>query len=220
MKRGSPIPAGRFRNAKSGAAFDRSPHARRGVQTAGRIGNPSSGNAYAPRADLSPRRVPSARSDRRGLSLLEVILAIAVLGGSMAVIGELVRMGVWNAEEARELTKAQLLCEGKLEEIAAGITPLESAADTAFELDPEWSYTIETGTLDQQGLVQVRVTVQQVESERLYPLTFTLTRWILDPSLTSGETTGETTGETSGETSTETTTGGQTDTSGSSNATP
>ena len=206
MKRGSPIPAGRFGNSKPGAAFDHSPHAQRAVRTVGRIANPSYGNAYA----------PPTNSHRRGLSLLEVILAIAVLGGSMAVIGELVRMGVWNAEEARELTKAQLLCEGKLEEVAAGITPLESAADTAFELDPEWSYTIETGTLDQQGLIQVRVTVQQVESERLYPLTFTLTRWILDPSLTSGETTGET----SGETSTETTTGGQTDTSGSSNATP
>ena len=124
----------------------------------------------------------------RGLSLLEVILAIAVLGGCMAVIGELVRMGVRNAEEARELTKAQLLCESKLEEVAAGVMPLESAANAAFELDPDWSYTIETGSLDQQGLVQVRVTVQQVESDRLYPLTFTLTRWILDPSLASGET--------------------------------
>jgi hypothetical protein len=106
----------------------------------------------------------------------------------MAVIGELVRMGVRNAEEARELTKAQLLCESKLEEVAAGVMPLESAANAAFELDPDWSYTIETGSLDQQGLVQVRVTVQQVESDRMYPLTFTLTRWILDPSLASGET--------------------------------
>jgi type II secretory pathway pseudopilin PulG len=138
------------------------------------------------------------------LSLLEVILAIAILGGCMAVIGELVRLGVRNAEEARELTKAQLLCESKLEEVAAGITPPESASAVAFELDPEWTYTIETGSLDQQGLIQVRVTVQPAESDRLYPLTFTLTRWILDPSLASGET------------STDSTTEGQTGTSGSS----
>jgi len=144
----------------------------------------------------------------RGLSLLEVILAIAVLGGCMAVIGELVRMGVRNAEEARELTKAQLLCESKLEEVVAGVTPLESAAAVAFELDPEWTYTIETGSLDQQGLIQVRVTVQQLESDRLYPLTFTLTRWIVDPSLASGET------------STDSPTEGQTATSGSSNDAP
>jgi type II secretory pathway pseudopilin PulG len=138
---------------------------------------------------------------------LEVILAIAILGGCMAVIGELVRMGVRNAEEARELTKAQLLCEGKLEEVAAGATPLEAASAVAFELDPEWTYTIEVGSLDQQGLVQVRVTVQAVESERLYPLTFTLSRWMVDPSLASGET------------STGSTTEGQAATSGSSNGT-
>ena len=69
-----------------------------------------------------------------------------------------------------------------------GASSLEAAAAVAFELDPEWTYTIETGSLDQQGLVQARVTVQQVEADRLYPLTFTLTRWILDPSLASGET--------------------------------
>ena len=165
---------------------------------------------HTPCAEFSTRSVPPTvlLAPRRGLSLLEVILAIAVLGGCMAVIGELVRMGVRNAEEARELTKAQLLCESKLEEVAAGVTPLESASAVAFELDPEWTYTIETGSLDQQGLVQVRVTVQPVESDRLYPLTFTLTRWIVDPSLASGET------------STDSPTEGQTATSGSSDDTP
>ena len=126
----------------------------------------------------------------------------------MAVIGELVRMGVRNAEEARELTKAQLLCESKLEEVVAGVTPLESAAAVAFELDPEWTYTVETGALDQQELILVRVTVQPVESNQLYPLTFTLTRWILDPRLASGET------------PTDSPTEGQTATSGSSNDAP
>ncbi len=34
---------------------------------------------------------------RRAFSLLEVILAIAILGGSMAVLGELVRVGTRSA---------------------------------------------------------------------------------------------------------------------------
>ena len=174
----------------------------------GRSGAVPHRRPHAPCAEAGTPSVPPTALHPRGLSLLEVILAIAVLGGCMAVIGELVRMGVRNAEEARELTKAQLLCESKLEEVAAGIMPLESAANAAFELAPDWSYTIETGSLDQQGLVQVRVTVQQVESDRLYPLTFTLTRWIVDPSLASGET------------STDSPTEGQTETSGSSNDAP
>ena len=89
-------------------------------------------------------RPQPARYGAAGLSLLEVILAVAILGGCMAVIGELVRLGVRHAEEARELTRAQLLCESKLEEIAAGVTAAESAAAVAFETDPEWTYTVET----------------------------------------------------------------------------
>jgi type II secretion system protein I len=125
---------------------------------------------------------------RHGLSLLEVILAIAILGGSIAVVGELVRLGVRNAEEARELTTGQLLCESKLDEIAAGVLPAESASNVAFETDPRWTYSVQVNPLDQESLIEVRVTVQQAESNRLYPLTCTLVRWILDPSLGSSET--------------------------------
>ncbi|NLF73364.1 MAG: prepilin-type N-terminal cleavage/methylation domain-containing protein [Candidatus Anammoximicrobium sp.] len=150
------------------------------------------------------RRCPNLLFRRSGLSLLEVILAVAILGGCLAVTGELVRLGVRNAEEARELTRAQLLCEGKMEEIAAGVAAVESASMVPFETDPDWTYTVDVSPLDAQQLTLVRVTVQQLDSERSYPLTFTLSRWILNPASTTGET------------STPTTTEGQTATSGAS----
>jgi type II secretory pathway pseudopilin PulG len=115
--------------------------------------------------------------------LLEVILAIAILGGCMAVIGELIRLGARQAEEARELTVAQLLCESTLEEIAAGVIAPESVGDVPFELDPRWSYSIEVSSLDTPELLQVTVMAQQVDGSRMIPLSYTLTRWILDPSL-------------------------------------
>ncbi len=118
-----------------------------------------------------------------GLSLLEVILAIAILGGSIAVIGELVRLGARQAEEARELTIAQLLCESKLEEIAAGVIAPEAVGDVPFDLDPRWSYSIEVGSLDNPDLLQVTVMAQQVDGSREIPLYYSLTRWILDPNL-------------------------------------
>lgn len=151
------------------------------------------------------RQTRGPKSYRFGLTLLEVILAIAVLGMSLAIVGELVGMAVRNAEDARELTRAQLLCEGKLEEIAAGVTPTESAAMVPFETDPEWSYSVDVSALDQQQLTLVRVTVQPVESNRLQPLVFTLSRWILNPASASSGT------------SNQSTTGGQTTTSGGSN---
>jgi type II secretory pathway pseudopilin PulG len=118
-----------------------------------------------------------------GLSLLEVILAIAILGGCMAVIGELIRLGARQAEEARELTVAQLLCESTLEEIAAGVIAPEPVGDVPFELDPRWSYSIEVSSLDTPELLQVTVMAQQIDGSREIPLSYTLTRWILDPSV-------------------------------------
>ena len=56
-------------------------------------------------------------SCRGGFSLLEVILALAILIGILAVLSELVGLGVRNARVARAMTQAQLLCESKLAEI-------------------------------------------------------------------------------------------------------
>lgn len=104
-------------------------------------------------------------------------------------------MGVRHAEEARELTRAQLLCESKMEEITAGVTAVESASMAPFETDPDWTYTVEVSPLDTQELTLVRVTVQELESDRLYPITFTLSRWILNSTPTTEETSSETTTE-------------------------
>ena len=170
-------------------------------------GTPGLENPGDLRSALSARSGDLCRARvHRGLSLLEVILAVAILGGCLAVTGEMVRMGVRHAEEARELTRAQLLCESKIEEIAAGVTPAESVATVPFETDPDWTYTVDVSSLDQQ-LTQVRVTVQAVESNRLQPIVFSLSRWILNPASASGDT------------STPSTTGGQTTTSGGSSGT-
>ena len=57
---------------------------------------------------------------RRGFSLMEVILSIAILASATVLLGELTRFGMRNAAIARDLTQAQLLCESKLNEIVAG----------------------------------------------------------------------------------------------------
>jgi len=134
------------------------------------------------RARKREHRVAIPRS-RAGLSLLEVILAIAILGGCIAVIGELVRLGARQAEEARELTTAQLLCESKLEEIAAGVVAPEAVGNVPFENDPRWSYSIDVASLDTADLIQVTVTAQQIDGSRLVPLEFSLTRWMIDPNV-------------------------------------
>lgn len=123
------------------------------------------------------------RDQRHGLSLLEVMLAIAILGGCVVVIGEFVRLGVRQAEESRDLSKGQLICESKMEEVAAGVLPAESISMAPDEYDPAWLYSITVTPLQDDGLIEVRVSVEQAETTRLHPLTFNLVRWMLDPAL-------------------------------------
>ncbi len=119
---------------------------------------------------------------RRGLSLLEVILAIAILGGALAIIGELIRIGARNAAAARDLTTAQLYCESKMGEAAAGVIYLENLETETLDEDGEWMCAITTEALDQQQLVAVTVTVGQNPDVFNRPVSFSMTRWIIDPS--------------------------------------
>lgn len=117
------------------------------------------------------------------MSLLEVILAIAILGGALAVIGELVRLGSRNAAQARDLTTAQLYCETKLNALAAGID--EPSAVSAAPLDDsgEWIYFVESQQVDEQGMLSVKVTVMQTPEAIARPVSFSLSRWIVDPAV-------------------------------------
>ena len=74
---------------------------------------------------------------RRAFTLLEVILALSILVVSMAVLGELVRSGLISAQRARDLSRATLLCEGKLAEVTAmaGTTEPQAISSAPFETE-------------------------------------------------------------------------------------
>jgi uncharacterized membrane protein YgcG len=119
---------------------------------------------------------------RRALSLLEVILAIAILGGALATIGELIRIGARNAAISRDLTTAQLYCESKMNEAASGVIDLENLETETLDEAGEWMCVITTEALDQQQLIAVNVTVGQNPDEYAKPVSFSMTRWIIDPA--------------------------------------
>ena len=123
------------------------------------------------------------RRSRCGFSLLEVILALAILVGAIAVLGELISLGTRSAAAARDLTQAQLLCESKMNEISAGIITPDAVQAAPFELDPDWLYSIELASTEQDGVVAVRVVVTQNLPVQKRPAEFALVRWLQDPGL-------------------------------------
>jgi len=156
------------------------------------------------------------RRSRHGLTLIETILALTIFGLSMVAIGQLLRIGVFSAERARDITTAQILAESKMNEIATGLLAAGPVNNVPFEFEPEWQYTIEMQQNDLQGLIAVRVTVQRNVEYPDPASTYILNRWMVDPGIdlsvdveeaagdtsatddTSGDTSGDTTGGASG----------------------
>jgi len=71
---------------------------------------------------------------RRGFSLLEVLLSLAILLLALTAIGQLVDMGSDRELDGRLQTQASRLIQAKLAEFESGAAPLESGSGS-FEGD-------------------------------------------------------------------------------------
>ncbi len=121
------------------------------------------------------------RSRRRGFSLLEVLLATAILIGSSVVLMELASIGMRHAASARDMSQAQRLCQSKLNEIIVGVAPAETVRPIPSEEDPRWTYWVNVQPTERAGLVKLEVGVAQELASRKQLNRFTLVRWIRDP---------------------------------------
>ena len=166
--------------------------------------SPRTVSAASPVPRRARKRVRPSGRIRAAFSLLEVILSLAILAGAMAMLGEVARNALENARIARDLTDAQLFCESKMAELEAGMIttdpvskmPIEALSDSTLEStsDPQditWLYSVETELIDDEGLVQVRITVEQDSESVKTPVFFSMTRMVLDESMISTETTTE-----------------------------
>jgi prepilin-type N-terminal cleavage/methylation domain-containing protein len=120
---------------------------------------------------------------RPAFTLLEVILALSILAGSVAVLGELFRFGLRNADAARQLTRAEMLCESIADQVDIGALPATGVSNTPCDDDPRFLYSINVNQANQTGLLTIEVLVQRDLPEAQHPQKFSLTRWIIDPGV-------------------------------------
>jgi type II secretion system protein I len=128
-----------------------------------------------------------------GFTLLEVILALAILAASLAALGEVMRLADHNAALTRDETQAQIIASSIMDELVAGARALTATNQAVFdaEWDPQWTYSI---ALEQTGfaeLVAVRVSVQQQLDAPLQPARFELVRWMPNPDYVPADPGGE-----------------------------
>ena len=129
----------------------------------------------------STRLSPPASGLRRAFTLLEIILALAILAAGIAILGEAVRAGYRNAADAQQITLAELHASSKMAEITSGIQSPAPVQGAPLEVDPAWLYSIELAPLELEGVAAVRVTVYANLPAAQQPASFSLVRWIPDP---------------------------------------
>ena len=115
---------------------------------------------------------------RRGMSLMEVLLALAIFLGSLAVLGELVRLGTRNAIQARERAEAERLCATKLTELATGMEEAVPVAERPLDESGDWLYSVEREATTVPELFSLRVTVRQNLPEEKRPVDLGLVQWV------------------------------------------
>jgi prepilin-type N-terminal cleavage/methylation domain-containing protein len=133
----------------------------------------------------------------KGMTLLEVMLALLILGGSAAVVGEFARSAFQNAQISKNLTQAELLAESILAKVILGIIKQETAFDIPVSsmtdrldtvMDTHavsegnaneilWVYSLEITDIDDY-LIELAVTVRQNVAEQRRPAVCRLVRWL------------------------------------------
>ncbi len=134
---------------------------------------------------MTTNRIFIHRPPRSGLSLLEVILSIAILGGAMVVIGALVNLGYRSAAQAKIRSDANILVNTKMSEVVAGVLPLESTSAAPIEENPQWKYSVEVEEAQQLGLLLLTVYVEQANAAN--PIGMSVVRLVPDPDYDPNE---------------------------------
>lgn len=126
---------------------------------------------------------------RDGFSMLEMLLALAILGASLAVLAQIAGTGSDAAREARALSEARLIAQRQMSELLAEgwspqsmppspAPPVDSTSTTPFQVE----VNVTPSPLD--GVLMLRVRVQATDPDGGAPLAdYTLTRWMIDPLL-------------------------------------
>lgn len=139
------------------------------------------------------RSAPSAgtpgRFVRPGLSLLEVLVALAIFLIALAAIATLMDTANTQASDAAGTTTATRLAQSKLGEVEAGTIGVADGGSGSFEGDESgWSWEVTSAATGVINLYDVSVRVYRPEGR---PLEVTLHQIIYDPALMNNAATAQ-----------------------------
>lgn len=133
------------------------------------------------------RRASGRATQNAGFTLLEVILAIAVLAIALTTILEVMRNAYRNADAAAVESEALIYAESLLAELATGIRPATAVQGAPLDLgdgrEDEWQYSISIEPTMQDEIVLARVLVESVRKDMEKAPKVEIAQWFLNPEL-------------------------------------
>lgn len=125
---------------------------------------------------------PGRGAARPGLTLIEVLLALAILLMSLAAIGQLVDMGSDRGLDARFHVRGTRLAQAKLAECEAGVIDVTSGGSGTFDDEPDWSWAVDSQPETATNLYRVTVTVSRDNRGKKFEIV--LSQQVYDPAMT------------------------------------
>jgi len=131
---------------------------------------------------MNKSRTIANQSKPTGFTLLEVILALAILAGSVAILGQVMRLASRNAADAHAETRAQILAATKMDEILSGMVPQEEAVREPLDVEDTmpWLYSVTLTDTEFEGVTAIEVLVEQELEKQFHPTRYRLIRWMAD----------------------------------------
>ncbi|MDA1017841.1 MAG: hypothetical protein O3A00_25715, partial [Planctomycetota bacterium] len=150
------------------------------------------------------QRRANSPATRRGITILEVLISVAIFIGAMTAIGGLLSNGADSAIQAKWETEAVFRAESMLAEVISGAVRMESVNGGTFADDPDaaWSWSLAVDNGPHADLLALELTVDHTNGAGIVDATFTLNSFVRDPEVylnTSSSSSSSSSSTTSGE---------------------
>ena len=103
--------------------------------------------------------VRAPQTVRSGLSLLEVLIALAIFLFSLIALSQLVDLGSDSARDIDWLNRASLIAQSRMAEVIAGSITLSSQSDSPCDEDSDFNWSMDAESDTAPGLWRVKITV-------------------------------------------------------------
>lgn len=123
----------------------------------------------------------------KGISLLEVVLALAILAMSGAILAQVASNATDNGLMAHRLATAQILAESKMAEVVTGAITIQGSSGWLPITDPvpngTWYYSVQTVNAVRPNMIGIRLAITDADGQTDNKELFYIVRWMIDPNL-------------------------------------